>query len=306
MIKESSFRPLLAFDASWDDLARLLDRDGYLLASAKLDGIRAIVRNGQLVSRTLKPIRNKHIQSQLGREEFEGLDGELVVGDAKGEGVFARTSSGVMSEGGTPNFVYWVFDDWTRKDFPFHDYRKKQLIPRFLKHQDTLNFLPHLEVRNLGGLEALEEEFVSTGYEGVILRSPHAPYKYGRSTAREGYLAKLKRFQDSEAVILGFEPLYHNTNEAELDHLGLQKRSSHKDNKIADALLGALIVQDVHHPEWTFNIGTGFTYDDRQKMWAAKDQLLFNTVKYKFLSVGMVDVPRHPVYLGLRDPEDIG
>jgi hypothetical protein len=33
-------------------------------------------------------------------------------------------------------------------------------------------------------------------------RSPHSPYKCGRSTEREAWLLKIKRFEDAEAVVL--------------------------------------------------------------------------------------------------------
>jgi len=58
-----------------------------LLASPKLDGIRAIVRNGQVLGRSLKPLPNKLIQRMLGREDLEGLDGELIVGNPQDSGV---------------------------------------------------------------------------------------------------------------------------------------------------------------------------------------------------------------------------
>ena len=47
-----------------------------------------------------------------------------------------------------------------------------------------------------------EQGAVEDGYEGVMLRDPSAPYKYGRSTVRKGYLLKLKRFEDSEAEVI--------------------------------------------------------------------------------------------------------
>jgi DNA ligase-1 len=44
-----------------------------------------------------------------------------------------------------------------------------------------------------------------------------------------------------------------------------------------------------------FNIGTGFTAEDR-----AKKDWVGLIVKYKFFPIGVKDKPRHPVYLGLR------
>src|SRR5690606_31258487 len=82
------------------------------LLSPKIDGIRALVVNGQLVSRTLKPIRNTYTQQLFGRHELEGLDGELVVGNPWDRNLMQQTSSGVMSVGGKPDVYFFVFDRW--------------------------------------------------------------------------------------------------------------------------------------------------------------------------------------------------
>ena len=45
-----------------------------LYGSYKLDGIRASVQDGVLLSSTLKPIPNRELQTLWGRPEFNGLD----------------------------------------------------------------------------------------------------------------------------------------------------------------------------------------------------------------------------------------
>jgi len=54
-----------------------------------------------------------------------------------------------------------------------------------------------------------------------------------------------------------------------------------------------------------FSIGTGLTALQRGVFWARQDDYLGKTVKYKFFPVGVKDKPRHPVFLGLRHPEDM-
>ena len=68
-----------------------------VLASPKLDGIRATVQGGRLLSRSLKPIPNLALQKLWGKKELEGLDGEIIVGSPFGEGVFDRTRRVVMT-----------------------------------------------------------------------------------------------------------------------------------------------------------------------------------------------------------------
>ena len=100
-----NFKPLLAHTIS--DTAAL---NYPVLASVKLDGIRCVVIDGVAYSRNLKPIRNKYIQNCIGRPEYNGLDGELVVGSIFAKDCYRVTSSGVMSEDGEPDFTFWVFD----------------------------------------------------------------------------------------------------------------------------------------------------------------------------------------------------
>ena len=81
-----------------------------VIISPKLDGIRAIVKDGVVYSRTGKPIPNKYVQDLF--SHFNGLDGELIVGNPTDKNVFQNTTSGVMSIEGMPNVFYYVFDKW--------------------------------------------------------------------------------------------------------------------------------------------------------------------------------------------------
>ena len=70
-------KPMLAGKATDDQIEKLLAK-GPMEASFKLDGIRCMIQDGVALSRSLKPIRNKHVQSVIGRKEFNGFDGESV------------------------------------------------------------------------------------------------------------------------------------------------------------------------------------------------------------------------------------
>ncbi len=152
-------------------------------------------------------------------------------------------------------------------------------------------------------LVKFERKFVEMGYEGVMIRSLDGPYKQGRSTTNEGYLLKMKTFEDSEAVITGYEELLHNNNEATLDELGHTQRSSHKENKVASNMLGAFHVADVKSGV-EFKIGTGYTKEMREGLWANRENLVGRVVKYKFFPGGVKEAPRFPVYLGFRHEDD--
>lgn len=115
-MSERQFRPMLS--ATVAEVAKLRFP---LLASHKLDGIRALVRDGVVVSRNLKPIPNRHVQALFGRREYEGLDGELLVGDPTDPRAFLGTTSAVMSREGEPDVYFHVFDDCTTPAAPFRE-----------------------------------------------------------------------------------------------------------------------------------------------------------------------------------------
>jgi DNA ligase-1 len=70
-------------------------------------------------------------------------------------------------------------------------------------------------------------------------------------------------------------------------------------------MLGAFQVADCHKPSWVFNIGSGMDHTLRKQIWDNRDKYIGKIVKYKYLPVGTIDAPRHPVFLGLRDKDDM-
>ena len=270
-------------------------------ASPKLDGIRVIIKDNQVLSRNGKPIPNVFIQSLL--KSYHGLDGELIVGHPTHPNVFQLTTSGVMSIEGTPNVRLYVFDCWYAEGGIDTRYNEVLKITQGSSIVD-IEVVPQIIINSLEELYKFEEDCLAKGYEGVMFRYPNAPYKNGRSTVKEGALLKLKRFSDSEAYILGMEPLLRNHNKATKNALGHTERSSHKDNKIADNLLGALNVKDMH-TGIEFSIGSGFTEEQRRDIWNKQIELIGSIVKYKYFEVGVKDKPRFPIFLGFRDKGDI-
>lgn len=162
-------------------------------------------------------------------------------------------------------------------------------------------------------------QWIGHGYEGAILRKPGSPYKHGRSTVKEGYLLKLKRFVDGEARVIGVTELMHNGNEATVNELGRTARSHSKAGMVPTGTMGTLIVRDVKTGV-EFEIGTGFTAEERASFWPSVIRVIGKTndnrdifdagpltgrlAKYKHFLVGTKDKPRHPVFIGWRDRRD--
>lgn len=277
-------------------------------ASPKIDGVRAVVKDAMLLSRTLKPIPNGYVQDTLGCEALTGLDGELTVGPPNAKNVMQVTTSGVMSHEGTPDFTWWVFDYWTDPQKPF-DERLRSLTygmdQRFQERHPRVKLLPQTLIEGPDHLAEYEKAMVDAGFEGIMIRKPLGQYKYGRSTAREGHLLKIKRFVDSEAQVIGFEEKMHNANEATTDERGYTKRSSHQENLIPAGTLGALVVRDLT-TGIEFNIGTGFDDLTRKKVWDLRQAYLGALVTYKHFQLsGVKEAPRFPVFKAFRDARDI-
>lgn len=270
-----------------------------VLATPKLDGIRCLVINGKAVSRKLKPIPNHHIRTTIECSCPDGFDGEIMIPGAD----FNTVQSLVMTEDGTPDFAYHVFD-YVKGDLtvPYAD-RVRALV-----EADFPAFVVPVTPILLGSADQLaevEEQFVRAGYEGVMVRSPYSPYKCGRSTAKEGYLLKIKQFEDSEAEVLGFEELLINLNERTVNELGQAKRSSHQENLVPSGMLGALIVKDIATGV-EFKIGTGMDHALRKEIWENRPAHLGRFVTYRFQPSGMKEKPRFPSFKGFRDPRDMG
>lgn len=271
-----------------------------VMASPKLDGIRCLIGSNGPVSRTYKPIPNRYIQRVLNQPELRGLDGELMLRDRAA--TFRDVTSAVMSEDGDPDFVFWVFDSYAKCC------RGQHYIDRLMTTQEAVTEasnlhvvnLPHERVDDVAALAGRESLYIKQGFEGLMVRALTGPYKAGRSTVRDGILGKIKRFTDAEAVCIGVVEQLHNLNEARVDALGHTERSSHKSGKVPAGTLGALKVRT---PDGrVFNIGTGFTDQERKSFW--QEQPLGKLVKYKAMEFSDYGLPRHPVFLGFRDAID--
>ena len=300
-----------------------------LLASEKIDGWRCLIvdidwaranipcepkhqeyfaaaRHAIALSASLKPISNWHVQRQLDRVDLAGCDGELIASDK-----FNETSSAFASFGGEPSFAFHIFDLFDRPSDPFES-RLLALKNKWLPHTiDSVEFRkhPHFQFTHEDQLTEFLEERLLIGAEGAVTRDPRGLYKFGRATEKQQWMLKIKPFVDAEAVVVGVEELMHNFNDPEVSQLGLQKRSHHQAGKVPSGKLGALICKTITSigigfddtvESATFKIGTGFDDQTRHLLWAQRDTLPGKIVKYKSMKHGVLEAPRHPVFLGFR------
>lgn len=270
-----------------------------LLVSPKLNGVRGYVRNGDVLSTSNKLLPNVNLQDKF--RTAEHLDGEFIVGDpCDTKRSLNRTTSVVMADGKPiDQLKFYAFDHVKNTDWRFID--RIELLQE-TKHPGVI-IIRHELVQNEKELLAKEVEYLSRGYEGLITRDPHAPYKYGKSTAKQAWMGKMKRFKDDEAEVIGFTEEERNNNVATISETGRTKRSSAKAGKVGKDALGSVLVRNAQGA--VFGIGTGFSAIERAEIWANQGKYLGRLIKYKFFEAGSDGTPVLPVYIGWRDRRDL-
>lgn len=275
------------------------------IASPKVDGVRGVVRDGKLRSRALKRFPNRFVTARFSRPELSGLDGELVLGPVTAQDACRKTSGAMDSPDGEPDVKFYVFDDCSEPRLRYTDRLQRAIMRTSAEGNFAVAVLPWRWVHNVGQLLQAEKEYLALGYEGVVVRSPNAPYKYGRSTLKEQGMMKLKRFVDGEAVVLGVTEEQKNNNPPKKDKLGHTKRSSHKANKIGKGRLGEFQVRDcATGVEFTVP-ASAVPHKWREELWEIRGSLPGSLVKYKHFPKGRKDKPRNPVFLSIRYAWDL-
>ena len=287
-------RPMLAWNKPWQNSDLIFP----LIASPKINGERILLANGRVLSRSGKPIQNRYIQRNLAHPNLSGFDGEITCGDPTSPMVRRNTRSGVSRHDGEPNFIYHVFDHWNRtapfQTWAFHTHPRWQNLP-------SIVLVPQHYISDLSALQTLEAKTVADGWEGLILRSPNMPYKHGRCTLNEfrrgAGMLKMKRFQDSEAIVLSTIQRQVNLNPQTRTPLGYAERSSAQAGLVPIDQLGALEVRDLETGA-VFRIGTGLGWTDfeRQTLWQIRLDLPDRILTYRHFNEGTDGLPHQPIF----------
>lgn len=168
-------------------------------ASEKLDGIRALFRNGKLYTRSGLVIDAP--SWFLAAIPPGTYDGELFVGRGK----FTDASSIVMGHAADPRWkdvTYRVFDDWDSKNTFSKTYNA---LARKLPHCSDNVKRPvclekHTQVDDHDAVQRMFDNVIRKGGEGLMLRA-NTPYKGGRTNS----ILKVKKMHDAEAKVVDIE-----------------------------------------------------------------------------------------------------
>jgi len=231
-----------------------------LYMSLKLDGLRAIHKDGKLYTRNGHVIQGVgHITDALSRINWP-FDGELMV-----PGEHFQTSSGALrSFADSPTAVYNIFDVPFTQD-PFH-IRLSQLenIKSHLP-EPHIGFVKHILVKDKDKVAATFQKALDNGYEGLVLKTPNHIYQ----TKRSSDWLKLKNVLSKDLPIIGFF-------EGQGKYVGS---------------LGGIIVD---HNGTAVKVGGGFSDVLRDAIWANQSEYLGKTAETLYHEETPDGSLRHP------------
>lgn len=284
----------------------------------KFDGIRAQKFPKGLMSRKHINIPNMFIEEWADESDVpNGFDGELIVWvdeptpGRKGKttrrmGTFNECQSKIMSKYTMPfSWTYYVFDKYININERQWEYRQRlhqlqRLFDAWGAEDDRCELVLPVRLGTVDQIIDYEREQVEQkGFEGIILRKGSSEYKHGRATFNEATFLKMKRFDDHEAIITGFEERMMNLNEKKRDNLGNAKRSKHKANLVGMGMVGTIVARDIESGK-RIHVGSGFNHALAKQMWENQHQYVGRIFTYKSQIHGEKDLPRAPIFKGFR------
>lgn len=189
------FKPTLA--KTWDEN----DNPRNWVMSEKLDGVRAIWTGSELLTRNHKPIHAPEWFLQQLPKSLP-LDGELWID----RGQFQKTASTVRKKSPVDSewkqIKYMVFDTPHAAETGLVHATRMELIRAHCISTSNIRIVGHTICRDQAHLERLADKVIANNGEGVMLRRADTPYEFKRT----GNLRKYKRFMDSDATVIGYEP----------------------------------------------------------------------------------------------------
>jgi ATP-dependent DNA ligase len=206
------------------------------------------------------------------------LDGELYCHGMSFEEIVSITSRTVNLNDNYKRIQFHLFDIVNEEP----QMKRSLMIENLRGLSNWLVVAPFWLCENLDDVLRAFDKCIEMNYEGIIVRNVMAPYERKRSL----WVMKFKPKQSDTYKIVGIQQ--------EMDKNGQPKES-----------LGALVCESGDGNN--FNVGTGFTADQRDKMWNCWSEDLvgkFAHVKYQHITSGK-KVPRFPVFVEILDEDTV-
>lgn len=235
------------------------------VSTVKLDGVRAIYRNGTFYTRNGKILHG--LEALAGRlSGAPVLDGELVC-----PGMDFQTSSGSLrSFAETPNAQFHIID---LPEHPSRSFIERMIAARNLVTENVF-VIPWCTVNSSEQIEKLYRSVLGFGFEGVVVK----PMEYEYVDKRSFDWMKLKAINTVDARIVDiFE--------------GTGKYSSSA---------GGVIIQ-MPDTGVMVRVGSGFSDQQRDEIYADPDKFIGRMIEVKYHEVTPDGSLRHPRFYRWRD-----
>ena len=274
-----------------------------LLASTKLDGIRCIVKEGRMLTRSLKEIPNKQLQEKFqhlkdySKNHNVILDGEMYGLHMSFQQIthFVMTEDlNLINEVLPKELKFFCFDCITIS--PEIEFSKRYDYIKNLK-LDNLVCVKQKLINSKEEVEAMFEEALDGGFEGLILKKSTSFYKYGRATLNSGDMMKVKPFITIDAKIIRVEERFENTAESFTNELGRTQHHNFKDEKKSTGIAAVFVVM---YNEMEQKVCLTGTENFRREIWENQKSYIGKMIEFKGMTVGGKDLIRHPVFLRFR------
>lgn len=293
------------------------------LASPKLDGIRCIFYAGEMLSRSLKPIKNKQLNErfdflkQLSNRGFT-FDGEIYSSELEFNDIsaYCRTenledvSSCSKCRKDLPESLkFYCFDmlHTNKMHEIFCDrcnsiYNIERDISGTILGNDKKYFVrvPQYTLSSEEELNTIFKQCINNKCDGVILKASDSVYKFGRATVKEATMFKVKPYETFDSIVVGYElgTVVKQGVTKTINELGNSVTSRKKGDRETIESLSAL---HVNHKGKDLKVSlSSLTEIEREELYKIRETLIGGYIEYKGLSVGAKDLPRHPVFIRFR------
>lgn len=258
----------------------------------KLDGVRCLASwegdRVKLMSRGGKEYNIPHISKELEAilHPSEVFDGEIYVHGYTFQEVTRLVKK--YREGETEELQFWIYDRFSTDSLD-STFEKRLLELAAIQESIDENsneherYLPSLKVTRTmivnceKSIYKSQQQFVKEGFEGAIVRENHGTYELGH---RSQHLLKVKSFMDEEYKVIGF-------GKAE----GTQE--------------GAVVWRCKTGNDQEFNVKPKGTLKENRKLYDNGSKYIGSMLKVKFFEFTDEGIPRFPVGIGIRLPEDM-
>jgi len=285
-----------------------------MLASTKLDGIRCIFKDGEMISRSLKQIVNKQLQERFehlkkySKENGVILDGEIYSHKMTFQEITHFVMTQDLDKKGEvlpEHLKFYCFDCVYDEDYvkEFSE-RYEDILKISEEGHDYFMLVEQFGVDSPKEVDELFDDVIRSGYEGIMLKDPESPYKLGRATLKQGMGYKVKPFITFDAKVIGVvqATVVREGAERKTNELGRSVTSKKKADRVLIEKASAFWVNyDNGHK---LKIPLAMTDSEKEEIWENREKQIGRWIEYKAMLVGAKDVPRIPIFIRFRDDKE--